>query len=477
MKDCLLYAGLGFAVLGGIGAITAHRPTILESVRAEEVRTTQQPSQIADDTETLRLAHTLTMYPGLMDLSKNGSFTSWEQVEDARGFRGLDWAAAQAEARRATKDLFRTIEVQSGDTLMGLLVDNGVSENDAQDAIGAMKIVYSPKDLQIGQKVTLNLQPENPQSGNQKKLVGISLKSSAVENVTVVRSTKGEFVAKTEAMPLTTRLGRTAADIHSSLFVAAREAGLPMPVAAEIIKAFSYDVDFQRDIQPGDSFDVVFERMEDKQGNIVKTGKMLYASLTLSGKKLPLYYFEKEGNGQYYSPTGESARKSLLKTPIDGARITSGFGMRSHPILGYTKMHKGMDFGAPSGTPIYAAGDGVILEAAPKGAYGNYVKIRHNGQYQTAYAHVSKFGKGVKKGARVRQGDVIAYVGTTGRSTGPHLHYEILANGVQVNPKSVKVLGGGKLAGKDLKAFQAQIAQIDKTRDKLKSPNLIAEKP
>lgn len=478
MKDCLLYAGLGFAVLGGIGALTAHRPPVIEKAKAEDIisspNVSAENSAAPNEAETVRLAHTLTMHPYLFEAQDRVSLSSaLEDRNSEREFEGFDWAKGEKKDRGdLTQDLFRTVEVQSGDTLMGLLMDNGISQEEAEGAIGAMKDVYSPKDLQIGQKLVLNLDP-----ATEGKLVAINLKSSATETVTVTRSQKGQFTAKAETTPLKTRMTRASSEIHSSLFVAAREAGLPMPIAAELIKAFSFDVDFQRDIQPGDSFDVVFERMDDPKGNLVKTGKVLYASLTLSGKTIPLYYYEKDGSGQYYSPAGESARKSLLKTPIDGARITSGFGMRSHPILGYTKMHKGMDFGAPTGTPIYAAGDGVIAEAGPKGAYGNYVKIKHNGQYQTAYAHVSRFGKGIKKGVKVRQGDVIAYVGTTGRSTGPHLHYEILVNNVQVNPANVKVVGGGKLEGKDLKAFKSQIAAIDATRNKLKTPSLIAEKP
>ncbi len=173
--------------------------------------------------------------------------------------------------------------------------------------------------------------------------------------------------------------------------------------------------------------------------------------------------------------TAKAVRKTLLATPIDGARITSGFGAREHPILGYTKMHKGIDFGAPTGTPIFAAGNGTIVEMGRKGSYGNYVRIKHNGTYQTAYAHTSRFAKGLHKGDKVKQGQVIAYVGTTGRSTGPHLHFEVLLNGAQVNPKTVKSTGSSKLAGKDLKAFKAQVASIDADRQRMRGAVEIAE--
>jgi murein DD-endopeptidase MepM/ murein hydrolase activator NlpD len=217
--------------------------------------------------------------------------------------------------------------------------------------------------------------------------------------------------------------------------------------------------------------------MENEQGAFVKSGKILFASLTLSGKSIPVYYFERDGEGEYFTPKGEAIRKSLLRTPVDGARITSGFGMRMHPLLGYSKMHKGIDFGAPTGTPIYAAGSGTIAEMGKKGAYGNYVRIRHSGEYQTAYAHMSKFAKGVSKGDKVKQGDVIGYVGTTGRSTGPHLHYEILVAGAQINPTKVKTVASNKLSGKQLTAFQAQMAKIDAERTEQAKQQLIAERP
>ena len=184
-----------------------------------------------------------------------------------------------------------------------------------------------------------------------------------------------------------------------------------------------------------------------------------------------------DGDGEYFTPSGEAIRKSLLRTPVDGARITSGFGMRMHPVLGFSKMHKGVDFGAPTGTPIFAAGNGTVVEIGKKGAYGNYVRIRHNGEYQTAYAHMSKFAKGVKKGDKVKQGEVIGYVGATGRVTGAHLHYEILVGGAQVNPGKVKTVASNKLTGKQLKAFQAQVAKIDAQRTEQAKQQLIADRP
>jgi murein DD-endopeptidase MepM/ murein hydrolase activator NlpD len=227
-------------------------------------------------------------------------------------------------------------------------------------------------------------------------------------------------------------------------------------MVSELIKPFSYDVDFQRDIQPGDRFEVLYERMVDEQGRAIRNGDVLAATLVVGGRSLTLYRFDDD----WFDPNGKSVRKALLQTPIEGARLTSGFGARRHPLLGYTKMHKGVDFGAPTGTPIMAAGDGVVEKADWFSSYGKYVRIRHNGTYSTAYAHMSRIN--VRAGQKVKQGQVIGAVGTTGRSTGPHLHYEVLVNNKQVNPKSIKLPVGRTLAAAELKKFRQTVAQVEK---------------
>lgn len=246
-------------------------------------------------------------------------------------------------------------------------------------------------------------------------------------------------------------------NIYGSLFQSAKAAGIPDKITAQLVKALSHDVDFQRDIKRGDKLVVLYEATANYKGNIVKSHRPHYVKLDLGKKDVEIFI---TADNKFYYKDGSSAKKSLLKTPIDGARITSGFGMRTHPILGYSKMHKGTDFGAGTGTPIYAAGDGTITELGKKGAYGNYVRIKHNGTYSTAYAHASRFAKGLKNGSKVKQGQVIAYVGSTGRSTGPHLHYEVIKNGAQVNPSKYKVNFAGKLGGKELKKFKAEQQQI-----------------
>jgi murein DD-endopeptidase MepM/ murein hydrolase activator NlpD len=402
-------------------------------------------------------------------------------AEFGMGAGRRDWNADDSVIREAKRDIQKVISVQRGDTLYGVLVEAGLSETEAKNTVGALSDVFSPRALKAGQEITLNLTTaaggDAVSSAPQPQLVSLSLEPSVERDVTVSRDSTGELVAEAVDKPLTETRARAAGIITFSLYDAAMKAGLPSSVIADVIKAYSYDVDFQRDIQEGDSFEVVYERLENDEGELARTGQMLYAALTTSGVTRQIYWFEHDGDGEFYNSKGEAVRKTLLATPIDGARITSGFGARKHPILGYTKVHKGVDFGAPTGTPIYAAGNGVIVEMGPKGSYGNYVRIKHNGTYQTAYAHTSRFAKGLHKGDKVKQGQVIAYVGTTGRSTGPHLHFEVLVDGSQVNPKNIKSTGSTKLAGKDLKAFKAQVATIDADRERMRGAVEIAERP
>jgi murein DD-endopeptidase MepM/ murein hydrolase activator NlpD len=224
-----------------------------------------------------------------------------------------------------------------------------------------------------------------------------------------------------------------------------------------MIHAFSYDVDFQRDIQPGDAFEVMFERYVDKKGQVVKDGDIKFAKLTLSGVTMPIYrYVDSSGMPDYYNPKGESVKKALLRTPVDGARISSAYGMRMHPILGFSTMHKGVDFAVSTGTPVMAAGSGVIDYAGANGSYGYYLRIKHDAVHSTAYAHLSRFAQGVRTGKHVAQGQTVAFTGATGRATGPHLHYEVLVHNEQVNPMSVKFQSGNKLAGKELLRFLSE---------------------
>jgi murein DD-endopeptidase MepM/ murein hydrolase activator NlpD len=229
-----------------------------------------------------------------------------------------------------------------------------------------------------------------------------------------------------------------------------------------MIRAFSYDVDFQREVKEGNTFSVFYETVQDNNKKVLSSRNIAYASMRLNDRFLRIYAHKtKDGTTAFYFRDGSSTRKALLKTPVDGVRISSTFGMRMHPILGYSKMHKGIDFAAPRGTPIRAAGNGRVVYMGRFGAYGNYLKIKHNDTFSTAYAHINNFPKGLRVGQTVKQGQLVAFIGTTGRSTGPHLHYEILKNGVQVNPQSVKLPTSEKLSSAEMKRFRQTVAKVE----------------
>ena len=249
--------------------------------------------------------------------------------------------------------------------------------------------------------------------------------------------------------------------IIQSLYKSATDQQIPANTIIEFAGIYGFQVDFQRDIRKNDKFQIMYEIFLNEKNEIVETGEILYANLKLSGLDNNLYYFDNKGSEGHYDRNGKSVKKALMKTPINGARLSSPFGMRKHPIDGYNKMHKGTDFAAPMGTPIMASGDGVIKKAGWCGGGGNCVKIKHNSTYQTVYAHMSKFARGIKPGVRVKQGQTIGYVGSTGKSTGPHLHYEVIVNGKKVNSQKLKLPSGKILKGKERKLFETNKIKLD----------------
>ncbi len=346
------------------------------------------------------------------------------------------------------------VEVKRGDTFITVMTEAGADRQQAWDISRSIKDVYDVRSMRIGQRMSVVFS-EKPQDGSLgfAELAihypdrTIRIKPDAIE--------PGNYIAKKVEKVLETRITRTGGVIESSLLVLTNGLGVPANIMNEAIRAYSFDVDFQRDVQKGQRFEVVYETLYDEFGNKVRDGNMLYALLTVRDEDMPLYRYEgQNGQADYYTRDGRTVRKALLRTPVNGARMSSGYGMRKHPILGYNKMHKGVDFAAPRGTPIYAGGDGVIDRIGRNGGYGKYIRIRHNSEYSTAYAHLSKYARGMRKGRRVKQGQVIGYVGSTGRSTGPHLHYEILVRGKQVNPLKVKMTPGKRLRGAQLADFQ-----------------------
>ena len=249
--------------------------------------------------------------------------------------------------------------------------------------------------------------------------------------------------------------------ILQSLYKAATDQNIPPNTIIEFARIYGFQVDFQRDIRKGDSFQLMYEIFVDKNDKIIQTGEILFANLKLSGQDNSLYYFDKKNVQGHYNKNGKSVQKALMKTPINGARLSSSFGMRKHPIDGFNKMHRGTDFAAPKGTPIMASGNGIVKKAGWCGGGGNCVKIKHNSTYETVYAHMSKFARGIKKGVRVKQGQTIGYVGSTGKSTGPHLHYEVIVNGKRVNSQKLKLPSGKVLKGKDREIFETNKIKLD----------------
>ncbi len=359
--------------------------------------------------------------------------------------------------------MVHNVTIGKGNTLMGALVDAGVERTEAHKAITAIRELYDPRQLRAGNKLAVTFVGAAREGDlarrptSQHRLGALSLDMGGESRLEVVRLEDGGFVSGYVDKGLVRDLHRIEGSIETSLYEAAVEAGLPLAVMMKMIRIYSFEVDFQRDIQRGDTFTLMFDMLVDNQGNEVQAGDIYFASMNLSGADTPLYRYElADGRIDYFDAQGRSTRKALMRTPIDGARLSSRFGTRRHPVLGYTKMHRGIDFAAPRGTPIYAAGDGVVERASRYGSYGEYIRVRHNSNYSTAYAHLKSYAKGVYRGKRVVQGQIIGYVGSTGRSTGPHLHYEIFHHGKQVNPLSVKLPTGIRLAGSDLSRFGAE---------------------
>jgi len=255
--------------------------------------------------------------------------------------------------------------------------------------------------------------------------------------------------------------------IQNNLYNSAIEVGIEPNIIVEFARVFGFEVDFQRDIRQGDWFEILYEKFEDENNKVRDTGKIIYASMYVNGEEINLYNFRFNNQEDFYDIKGKSITKSLMKTPINGARLSSSFGMRKHPILGYNRMHRGTDFAAPSGTPIMASGSGTVTRARWCGGGGNCIKIKHNSTYETIYAHMKAFAKGIKEGRKVKQGQVIGYVGSTGLSTGPHLHYEVLVNGKKVNSQKLKLPSGKILRGEERKQFE-----LDRIRIDLKLANL-----
>ena len=276
-----------------------------------------------------------------------------------------------------------------------------------------------------------------------------------------IRKSQDKFLVKENILQLYKKEVVVKNMIKNNLYSSAVNSGVEPNIIIEFARIFGFEVDFQRDIRKGDWFEILYEKFEDDNNKVRDTGKIIYASMYVNGEEINLYNFKFKNDEDYFDIKGKSITKSLMKTPINGARLSSSFGMRKHPILGYNKMHRGTDFAAPSGTPIMASGSGTVTRARWCGGGGNCVKIKHNSTYETIYAHMKAFAKGIKEGKKVKQGQIIGYVGSTGLSTGPHLHYEVLINGKKVNSQKLKLPSGKILKGEQRKQFELDRIKID----------------
>ncbi|MEM9168390.1 MAG: peptidoglycan DD-metalloendopeptidase family protein [Pseudomonadota bacterium] len=368
----------------------------------------------------------------------------------------------------------RTVRIAKGETFADALRRAGVAARDRHAAAVAVGRFVNLRRLRPDAQFDLRLAPPRQTlfqhaslgSGPENRLLTLTWRIEPEKELDLVRDGAG-FVAQDRPVKIVTRRQTVRGRIDGSLFASARAAGAPVEIVGKLANVFAYDIDFQRDIFGGDEFEAVYEMRFDETGAVVGAGEILFGRLKWRGGSKEKEYFRfrnADGRFDYFDRAGQSAKRLLMKTPIDGARLSSGFGLRRHPILGYKKAHKGIDFAARRGTPVYAAGDGVVLRADRYGSFGNYVKIKHANGYETAYAHLNGFRKGVRKGTRVNQGDVIGYVGTTGRSTGPHLHYEVHLNGRAVNPQRLKMATGVKLEQADLAGFSVLRDEIDALR-------------
>ncbi len=355
----------------------------------------------------------------------------------------------------------KKVKVGKNDTLITILRRVGVQSPHANNAAKALSKFYDPRQIKPGHQITMVLTPQSTRY-NDNIIEQLLIRPDVYSEIVVTSIDGGRFNVSKHKLAIDRRFFKATGLIKSSLYEAAIKAGVPKRILMELIRIYSWDIDFQRDINDGDKFEIFFEKLFTEKGEFARNGNVIYGNLILRDKKYPLYRYETtKGTIDYFDDSGQSARKALMRTPINGARLSSRYGKRRHPILGYTKMHRGVDFAAPRGTPVYAAGRGTIVKIGRKGAYGNYIRVRHGSGLETAYAHLSRFNRGLRVGTRVGQGKIIGFVGSTGRSTGPHLHYEILKNKRQINPLKLKMPSGKKLAGRELKLFNSKRRKIE----------------
>ena len=347
-------------------------------------------------------------------------------------------------------------KIKSGETFDKILESYSIEKSEILKIKNSLKDKVNLNKLNTKQIIQFNLDKTN------NKISEFEYQTSNTQKIFLKRNIENDkFKEEILSIKLDKKIVYNENIILQSLYKAATDENIPANTIIEFARIYGFQVDFQRDIRKQDKFQIMYEIFLNEKNEIVETGEILFANLKLSGQDNSLYYFDKDGSEGHYDKNGKSVKKALMKTPINGARLSSPFGMRKHPIDGFNKMHRGTDFAAPMGTPIMASGDGVVKKAGWCGGGGNCVKIKHNSTYQTIYAHMSKFARGIKTGVRVKQGQTIGYVGSTGKSTGPHLHYEVIVNGKKVNSQKLKLPSGKILKGKERKNFETKKIKLD----------------
>ncbi len=355
--------------------------------------------------------------------------------------------------------------IKNNDSIQSILKKYNIKKDEIEKIIKKLKEqkltnIYSGRKLTIVSKTMIN---------GDKSVINILYPVSNTLTIEVLNDNKKDFLIKKNIIQLTKREVVVRNTIKNNLYSSAIKSGVEPNIIVEFARIYGFEIDFQRDIREGDWFEIYYEKFLDKNNNVKDTGRIIYASMYVNNEEINLYNFKDKDGFGYYDLNGKSVVKTLMKTPINGARLSSSFGMRKHPILGFNKMHRGTDFAAPKGTPIMASGSGTVTRARWCGGGGNCVKIRHNSTYETIYAHMSKFGRGIKEGTKVKQGQIIGYVGSTGLSTGPHLHYEVIINGKKVNSQKLKLPSGKILNKDDRKNFEIERIKIDLKMSELKS--------
>ena len=353
---------------------------------------------------------------------------------------------------------------KSGDNHQSIIDKLDISKKEKKKILATILNEKKLKILNINQKFNFKLD-----NLSKERIVEFRVETGKKNEIVFSKSAdEDKFISRVITKNFKKKVVYKETIIKDSLYNSAINLNINPNIILEFARLYGFQIDFQRDIWKDDSFQIIYEEFVNENKEVIDTGEIIFANLNLQNTDYQLYKFEYAKNKiDYFDENGKSVKKTLMKTPINGARLSSSYGKRKHPILGYTKMHTGTDFAAPTGTPIMASGDGKVMKAGWCGGGGNCVKIKHNNVYQTVYAHMSKFGRGIKRGTRVKQGQIIGYVGSTGLSTGPHLHYEVIENGKKVNSQKLKLPSGKVLKGNERKNFEVAKIKIDVLKSNL----------